>query len=86
MNAPVTSAPGMNKQWVERRAKAVSALVRAHRDVSELGAIESAKAPKEDEEELRAELRRRLARYADAVRAGELGGASVQVGTGASAS
>ena len=24
MNAPVTSAPGMNKQWVERRAKAVS--------------------------------------------------------------
>ena len=24
MNAPVTAAPGMNKQWVERRAKAVS--------------------------------------------------------------
>ena len=24
MNAPVTSAPGMNKHWVERRAKAVS--------------------------------------------------------------
>lgn len=24
MNAPVTSAPGMNKKWVERRAKAVS--------------------------------------------------------------
>lgn len=54
----------------ERRAKAISALVRANRDVAELVVQQRANAPEQDEEELRAELRRRLARYVEAARAG----------------
>jgi 4-aminobutyrate aminotransferase / (S)-3-amino-2-methylpropionate transaminase / 5-aminovalerate transaminase len=47
MNAPVTAAPGMNKQWVERRAKAVSrgvgmgaAVIAARAENSEIWDIE----------------------------------------------
>ncbi len=48
---------------VERRAKAVSALVRAERDVAEFA---RALPPEQDEEALRAELRRRLVLFAKA--------------------
>ncbi len=48
---------------VERRAKAVSALVRAERDVAEFA---RALPPEQDEEALRAELRRRLALFVEA--------------------
>ncbi len=47
MNAPVTAAPGLNKQWVERRAKAVSrgvgmgaAVIAAKAENSEIWDIE----------------------------------------------
>jgi hypothetical protein len=49
----------------ERRAKAVSALVRATRDVAELEAATGASSW-EDEEAKRAELRRRIAVFAQA--------------------
>jgi hypothetical protein len=51
----------------ERRAKAVTALVRASRDVSEFEAFARAQPQEENEEALRAELRRRVAQLADAV-------------------
>jgi hypothetical protein len=53
-----------------RRAKAVSALVRARRDVAELAELAREQPSEEDVEALRAELRDRLARFADADRAG----------------
>lgn len=54
----------------ERRAKAVSALVKAAREVAELEAQARAQAPEEDADALRAELRRRICRLAEAQRAG----------------
>ena len=54
----------------ERRAKAVSAILRAERDVAEFLVEQSAADPEEDEEALRAELRGRLRRLADGIRAG----------------
>ncbi|GAM98853.1 hypothetical protein U91I_02489 [alpha proteobacterium U9-1i] len=55
----------------ERSAKVISALARAARDVNEVGELARAGAPQEDNvEELRAELRRRLALYAEADRTG----------------
>ncbi len=54
----------------ERQAKAISALVRAERDVAQFLVEQSALAPEQDDEELRAELRRRLARFVEAERAG----------------
>lgn len=54
----------------ERRAKAVSALVRAARDAADLQAYARAQAPEEDEDALRAELRDRLARFIAAADAG----------------
>jgi len=52
----------------ERRAKAVSALIRAE---TELAAYASASAaPEEDEEAIRAEIRRRVARFIAAAEAG----------------
>ena len=54
----------------ERQAKAVSAVVRAARDVAELEAFARAEAPEENDEDVRAEIRRRIARFIDADRAG----------------
>lgn len=54
----------------ERRAKAVSALVRAVRDVAELEAFARLQPPEEDEESIRAEIRGRIARLVAADRAG----------------
>jgi hypothetical protein len=53
-------------QDVERHAKAVSALVRAERDVAEFAAAIDAHSPEEDEEARRAELRRRLVMFVEA--------------------
>lgn len=55
----------------ERQAKAVIALVRAARDVAELEAFGRDQPPEQDEEALRAELRRRVARFVEAARDGE---------------
>lgn len=55
----------------ERQAKAVSALVRATRDVAELEAEAVAQSADEDDEELRAEIRRRLDLFIEAARAGD---------------
>jgi hypothetical protein len=52
-------------QEVERRARAISALVRAERDVAELAAAHEPSS-EEDDEALRAELRRRLDRFVEA--------------------
>jgi hypothetical protein len=54
----------------ERRAKAVSALVRAERDVAEFLNQARAAAMENDDEACRAELRRRFALVAEAERAG----------------
>jgi hypothetical protein len=54
----------------ERVARAVSALIRAERDLAELEAAARAAAPEEDDEALRAEIRSRVARFVDADRAG----------------
>ena len=69
----------------ERRAKAISALVRAQREVAEYVAAERARAPEEDEQALRAELRRRLALYIDADRAGAPADVLQRIGTAAPA-
>lgn len=50
----------------ERRAKAVSAIVRADRDVAELSAAQSTLSAEDDEEAMCAELRRRLALFVEA--------------------
>ena len=47
----------------ERCAKAVTALARAARDVAELETLARIRPPEDDEEELRAEIRSRVARY-----------------------
>lgn len=57
---------GDNALEVERQAKAVSALVRAKRDLDEYAAALQAGLTEQDEEELRAELRRRIARFVEA--------------------
>jgi hypothetical protein len=55
----------------ERSAKTISAIAKAARDVNEVAELVRASAPQEDNvEDLRAELRRRLALYADADRVG----------------
>ena len=64
-----------NTQEGERRAKAVSALVRAVRDVAELEAFARLQPPEEDEESIRAEIRSRIARFVEA----DLAGASVEI-------
>lgn len=53
-------------QEAERAAKAVSALVKAARDAAEVAAMAQTDSPEEDVEELRAELRRRIALYVEA--------------------
>lgn len=53
----------------ERTAKAVAAMVRAARDLSEFETIARAQPQEEDEEAMRAELRRRVAQLVDAVEA-----------------
>jgi hypothetical protein len=53
------------------RAKAVSALVRAERDVAEHLSQSRAAALEDDDEACRAELLRRLTLFADAARAGD---------------
>ena len=47
----------------ERHAKAISAIVRAERDVAEQTSAQTASS-EQDEEQLRDELRRRIARFA----------------------
>jgi hypothetical protein len=54
----------------ERRAKAVSAIVKAERDVAEFLVEQRTAAWEDDDEACRAELRRRLSVFADASRAG----------------
>jgi hypothetical protein len=54
----------------ERRAKAVSALVKAVRDVAELEAFARAQPPEDDEQALRAEFLGRIRRLAEAQRLG----------------
>ena len=68
----------------ERCAKAVSALVRAEREIAEL----EARAPpeEEDEEALRAELRSRIRRLVDAEGAGAPDEVLERIASGASAS
>ncbi|HWA00151.1 MAG TPA: hypothetical protein VG841_07525 [Caulobacterales bacterium] len=54
----------------ERSAKAVSALVKAARDVAELEQLARAEELEDDDEALRAEIRSRIARFVDADRRG----------------
>jgi len=49
-------------QEAERRAKAISALVKAARDVADLEALARAQPPEENEHELRAEILGRIRR------------------------
>lgn len=55
-----------DSQEGERRAKAVSALVKAVRDVAELEAFAREQPPEEDEDALRAEIMGRIRRLAEA--------------------
>jgi hypothetical protein len=57
---------GGDAQEVERRMKAISALVRAERDVADFLAAAHAQSPEEDEQLRRAELRRRIALFVKA--------------------
>jgi hypothetical protein len=54
----------------ERRAKAVSAIIRAEQDVAAFVAAAAAQAPEEDAESIRAELRSRFRRLVEAEHAG----------------
>lgn len=65
-----TALNGDDAQDGERRAKAISALVRAERDVAEYLSEQRAATENDDHEAIRAELQRRLALFADADRAG----------------
>ena len=56
----------------ERAGKAVSALVKALKDVEELEALALGQRPEEDDEELRANLERRIARFIGADRAEDI--------------
>lgn len=58
-------------ELAERLAKAVTALARAARDVSEVEALARDQAPEEDEEALCAEIRSRIARFVGAAQAGD---------------
>lgn len=68
----------------ERRAKAVSALVRAVRDVAELEAFARLQPPEDDAESIRAEIRRRIARLIEADAAGASDEALEQIVIGSS--
>lgn len=57
-------------QEAERCAKAVSALVKAARDVADLEALARAQPPEEDEDALRAEIMGRIRRLVEARDAG----------------
>ena len=57
-------------QDAERRAKAVSAFAKAIRDTAELAEYARTLPPEEDVEAIREELRRRIARFIDADKAG----------------
>jgi hypothetical protein len=61
-----TALNGGDAQDGERRAKAVSALVRAERDVAEFLTERRAASENDDEDALRAELQRRFALFAEA--------------------
>jgi hypothetical protein len=61
---------GGNATDGERRAKAVSAIVRAERDVAEFLVERRAAAWEDDDETCRAELQRRFSMFATAVEAG----------------
>jgi hypothetical protein len=63
-------AAGGQAVEAERRAMAVSALVRAERDLAELEAAPQPLSAEDDEDSRRAELRRRLARFVEAERSG----------------
>lgn len=65
-----TALNGSEPQEAERRAKAISALVRAERDVAEYLSELRATNEQDDEDAIRAELQRRLTLFADAERAG----------------
>jgi hypothetical protein len=69
-DALLALARGDDAVDAERRAKAISALVKAEREVAELMAAPAAPSPEEDEKSRRAELRRRLARFVEADLAG----------------
>ncbi|MBL8548392.1 MAG: hypothetical protein JNJ73_00300 [Hyphomonadaceae bacterium] len=56
----------------ERAGKAVSALCKALKDVEELNALALGQRPEENDEELRANLERRIARFIGADRAEDL--------------
>lgn len=70
LNEAHAALNGGDAQDAERRARAVSALVRAERDVAEYLSEFRATSENDDEEAMRAELQRRLAAFADADRAG----------------
>jgi hypothetical protein len=65
-----TALNGGDAADAERRAKAISAIVRAERDVAEYLTEARAAALEDDDDACRAELRRRLALFADADRQG----------------
>lgn len=69
----------------ERRAKAVSALVRAEREVAEFASVLAAQSQENNEEALRAELRSRLRRFVDAAHAGAPDDVLKRIGTGEAA-
>ena len=69
-DALLALARGDDAVDAERRAKAISALVKAEREVAELMAAPAAPSVEEDEQSRRAELRRRIAVFVDASRAG----------------
>ena len=56
----------------ERRAKAVVAMVKAVKDIADLHALAQTMAPQEDEEDLRAQIQDRLARWIEADRGEDL--------------
>jgi hypothetical protein len=69
-HAALNGADAQGAQDAERRAKAVSALVRAERDVAEYLSELRAASENDNEDAISAELQRRLAAFADADRAG----------------
>lgn len=69
-------------QDAERRAKAVSAFAKAIRDAAELADYARTLPPEEDAEAIRAELRRRIARFIEAEQSGADLETLERIGTG----
>ena len=81
IDAALTQLVAGEAAEAERSAKAVSALVKAERELAEFEAMGAAQTDDDDHEANSAELRRRLTLYVESVRAGAVPGVLERIAT-----